>query len=142
MNRLRLTLTDKKGATGSHLITTVNCHSGFLLPCCPPHGRISHRGNSAAQHPTSYLFPVHKLDRLLFRFPLSHHHPSTNFPSPHFSHLADLTPALSQPRPDITFHLRHSILPLSTSFARFSTSRRLSSVKFRLKLFDAGKVAL
>ena len=37
---------------------------------------------------------------------------------------------------------RHSILPLSTSFARFSTSRRLSSVKFRLKLFDAGKVAL
>ena len=32
-----------------------------------------------------------------FRFPLSRHHPSTNFPNPHFSHLA--APTLLQPSP-------------------------------------------
>lgn len=26
----------ERGATGSHLIATVNCHSSFLLPCYPP----------------------------------------------------------------------------------------------------------
>ena len=25
-----------RGATGSDLIATVDCHSSFLLPCCPP----------------------------------------------------------------------------------------------------------
>ena len=33
------------------------------------------------------------------------------------SRRTDLDPALSQPRPDIILHLRHSILPPSTSFA-------------------------
>ena len=33
------------------------------------------------------------------------------------SRRTDLDPAISQPRPDIIFHLRHPILPLSTSFA-------------------------
>lgn len=44
-------------------------------------------------------------------------HPQFLQPSLLTSRRTDLDPALSHPRPDIIFHLRHSILPLSTSFA-------------------------
>ena len=54
-----------------------------------------------------------------FRLARYHHHLSTNVqPSLLTSCHTDPDPALSQPRPEIIFHLRHPILPLSTSFAQ------------------------
>ena len=73
------------------------------------------------QHPTSYLSPVHNLNLLLFMFPISILPPSSlnQFSQPTLltSRRTDHDPSISQPRPDVIFHLRHSILPLSTSFA-------------------------
>lgn len=109
----------ERGATGSHLIATVNCHSSFLLPCYPPpwtnipprqfrRATTNQLSSSRSQIRSSIVqIPAFHSPTIITQ-PMS---------SQHFSHPADLTPALSQPRPDITFHLRHSILPLSTSFA-------------------------
>ena len=107
------------GTTGSHLIATVNCHSSFLLPCCPPPWtNIPPR--QFRREPASQLSSSHSQIRSsIVQIPTLPPSSLNQFSKPTLltSHRAGLTPALSQPRPDITFHLRHSILPLSTSFA-------------------------
>ena len=110
--------------TGTDTIATVNYHSSFSHQCCPPPWtNISPLQIRRAT--TNQLSSSHsQLQPSLVQASLSTHAPSSlnqfSQPTLLISSHTDLDPALFQPRPDIIFHLRHSILPLSTSFIPIS----------------------
>ena len=96
--------------------------------------KIPRQFRRTTANPTIFFpFTITTFSRSDFRFPLSHHHPSTNFPSPHFSHLAAPTMIQPSPSPDLMLYSTSaiqsfpSLLPSPHPITPYQANTSLSS---------------